>query len=229
VIPLRDENPIRGVPLVNYALIGLCTVVFLWQLTLGESGDRAVAALGVSPAVLTGHYELPPEIAVVPPVVSVLTSMFLHGGFMHLIGNMLYLWIFGDNIEEAMGHVRYVIFYVLCGAIAASSQVLADPTSVVPMIGASGAISGVLGAYLVLFPHARVVTLIPLGFVSHVARIPAVWVLLLWFVLQLVSNAAGAQTGVAFSAHIGGFVAGVALIGLFKHRWVPFGFSRRER
>jgi len=229
VIPLRDENPIRGVPLVNYALIGLCTVVFFWQLTLGEAGQRAIYALGVIPAVLLGGQELPPEIAAVPPVLSVLTSMFLHAGFMHLIGNMLYLWIFGDNIEEAMGHVRYAIFYVLCGAIAALSQALPNPDSVVPMIGASGAISGVLGAYLMLFPHARVVTLIPLGLASHVARIPAVWVLLLWFVLQLVSNAAGAQTGVAFSAHIGGFVAGVALIGVFKHRWVPFGFSRRAR
>ena len=228
MIPLRDDNPIRGTPLVNYALIGLCVLVFLWQLTLGQyGGQRAVLALGVIPAVLLGDGELPPEIGAVPPVLSILTSMFLHGGWMHLIGNMLYLWIFGDNIEEAMGRIKYLIFYFICGSVAALSQALPDPSSAIPMIGASGAISGVLGAYLMLFPHARVLTLIPLGFATQLVRIPAVWVLVLWFVLQLVSNALGGEGGVAFSAHIGGFIAGVVLVGAFKHRSVPFGFARR--
>jgi membrane associated rhomboid family serine protease len=227
MIPLRDDNPTHTVPIVNYTIIGLCVLAFLWQLTLGvNAGQRAIYSLGVIPAVLFGNEHLPPEIASVPPSLSVLTSMFLHGGFMHLIGNMLYLWIFGDNIEEAMGRVKYVVFYVACGVIAALSQALPHPDSVVPMIGASGAISGVLGAYLMLFPHARVLTLIPLGFVSQLVRIPAVWVLLLWFVIQLLSNTFGGDSGVAFSAHVGGFVAGVVLIGLFKRRDVPFGFSR---
>jgi membrane associated rhomboid family serine protease len=228
MIPLRDDNPTRTLPIVNYTLIGLCVLAFLWQLTLGVAGgQRAIYSLGVIPAVLLGDAQLPPEFDAVPPALSVLTSMFLHGGWMHLIGNMLYLWIFGDNIEEAMGRVKYVVFYVACGAIAALSQALPHPESEVPMIGASGAISGVLGAYLMLFPHARVLTLIPLGFVSQLVRIPAVWVLLLWFVIQLLSNTFGGDSGVAFSAHVGGFIGGVALIGLFKRRDVPFGFARR--
>ena len=227
MIPLRDENPTRTVPVVNYTLIGLCVLAFLWQLTLGDAGgQRAIFSLGVIPAVLVGDEHLPPDIASVPPVLSVLTSMFLHGGWMHLIGNMLYLWIFGDNIEEAMGRLKYLVFYIGCGVIAALSQALPHPESTVPMIGASGAISGVLGAYLMLFPHARVLTLIPLGFASQLVRIPAVWVLLLWFVIQLLSNSFGGDSGVAFSAHVGGFIGGVVLVGLFKRRGVPFGFSR---
>ena len=227
VIPLRDDNPIRGTPVVNYTLIGLCVATFLWQLMLGaDGGARAVYKLGVIPAVLLGDAELPAEIGAVPPVLSILTSMFLHGGLMHLLGNMLYLWIFGDNIEEAMGRVRYALFYVICGAVAALSQALPDPSSEIPMIGASGAISGVLGAYLMLFPHAQVLTLIPLGLATQLVRIRAIWVLLLWFVLQLVSNLGARASGVAFAAHIGGFVAGAVLVGLFKHRWVPFGFGR---
>jgi membrane associated rhomboid family serine protease len=133
---------------------------------------------------------------------------------------MLYLWIFGDNVEDSMGHVRFILFYVLCGVAAVLAQALPDPTSQVPMIGASGAISGVLGAYLMLFPHARILVLIPMGFVMHSTRLPAMWVLLLWFALQFLSSimqGAGGG-GVAFRAHIGGFAAGVALISLFKHR-----------
>ena len=229
MIPLRDDNPTRILPVVNYTLIGLCVLAFLWQLTLGDAGgQRAIFSLGVIPAVLLGDARLPPELEAVPPALSVLTSMFLHGGWMHLIGNMLYLWIFGDNIEEAMGRVKYVLFYVLCGTIAVFAQALPNPHSEVPMIGASGAISGVLGAYLMLFPHARVLTLIPLGLATQVVRIPAIWVLLLWFVLQLISNSMNrGESGVAFGAHIGGFIGGVLLIGLFKHRNVPFGFGRR--
>jgi membrane associated rhomboid family serine protease len=228
VIPLRDDNPIGRTPVVNYTLIGLCVAVFLWQLMLGRAGgERAVYALGVIPSVLLGHAELPAEVGAVPPVASLVTSMFLHGGFLHLAGNMLYLWIFGDNIEDAMGRGRYVFFYLLCGVVAALTQTFANPDSDMPMIGASGAISGVLGAYLMLFPRAHVLVLIPLGLVSQLIRLPAMWVLLLWFGLQLLSNALGGDSGVAFSAHIGGFVAGALLILLFRRRSVPVGLLRR--
>jgi membrane associated rhomboid family serine protease len=228
MIPLKDDNPSSITPILTYILVGLCVLVFLWQLTLGtEGGQRAVYALGVIPAVLLGDAQLPPELAVVGPWTTVFTSMFMHGGWMHLIGNMLYLWIFGDNVEDSMGHVRYIVFYLLCGVAAVFAQALPDPTSQIPMIGASGAISGVLGAYLLLFPHARVLVAIPLGFVLHTTRLPALWVLLLWFGLQLLSNLmqGEAGAGVAFRAHIGGFIAGMALIPLLKHRnvrlWHP--------
>jgi rhomboid family protein len=221
MIPLKDDNPSRLTPFVTYALIAACVLVFLWQMTLGPQGSQvAVYALGVIPAVLLGDAELPPDVAMVGPWATVITSMFLHGGILHLLGNMLYLWIFGDNVEDSMGHVRFIVFYVLCGIAAVFAQALPDPSSQVPMIGASGAISGVLGAYLLLFPHARILVLIPLGFIMHSTRLPAMWVLLLWFGLQFLSSAmqqAGGG-GVAFRAHIGGFIAGLVLIPLFKHR-----------
>jgi len=221
MIPLKDDNPSQITPVVSYALLAACVLVFLWQMTLGpEGGKAAVYALGVIPAVLLGDAHLPPEIEVVGPWATVVTSMFLHGGILHLLGNMLYLWIFGDNVEDSMGHVRFIVFYLLCGVAAVFAQALPEPSSQVPMIGASGAISGVLGAYLMLFPHARILVLIPMGFVMHSTRLPAMWVLLLWFALQFLSNlmqGAGGG-GVAFRAHIGGFIAGVGLIALFKHR-----------
>jgi membrane associated rhomboid family serine protease len=174
----------------------------------------------VIPAVLLGLRELPPELALVPPAMTTLTSMFMHGGWMHLIGNMLYLWIFGDNVEDSMGHVRFVVFYVLCGLAAVFAQALPDPGATVPMVGASGAISGVLGAYLLLYPHARVLVAIPFGFILHTTRIPAGIVLVLWFGLQLLSNmiTPAGEGGVAFRAHIGGFIAGMALIPFFKQQ-----------
>lgn len=228
MIPLKDDNPSSITPFVSFTLIGLCVLVFLWQATLGpERGQAAVYALGVIPAVLISDLTLPPHIELVSPWVTIFTSMFMHGGWMHLIGNMLYLWIFGDNVEDSMGHFRFMIFYLLCGVAAVFAQALPDPTSQIPMVGASGAISGVLGAYLLLYPHARVLVLIPLGFVMQTVRLPAGWVLALWFGLQLLSNlmSTGAGGGVAFRAHIGGFVAGMILIPLFKHRnvrlWHP--------
>ncbi len=222
MIPLQDDNPSRATPYVNYTLIGLCILVFLWQKTLGPQEQAVIYALGVIPAVLINDVQLPPQIELVSPWVTIFTSMFLHGGWMHLIGNMLYLWIFGDNVEDSMGHFRFLLFYLLCGIAAVFAQALPDPNSDIPMIGASGAISGVLGAYMLLYPHARVLVLIPLGFVMQTVRLPAIWVLLLWFGLQLFSNLAssGAGGGVAFRAHIGGFLAGMALIPLFKHRSV---------
>lgn len=219
MIPLRDENPVSITPWVTWALLAACVLVFLWQLSLGAPGfNRAIFALGVIPAALFGHAQLPPEIALVPPAATVVTSMFLHAGWMHLGGNMLYLWIFGDNIEDRMGGVRFLVFYLACGVAAVFAQALPATEARIPMVGASGAISGVLGAYLLLFPHARVLVLIPFGFILKVVRLPAVWVLGLWFAIQLVSSLMappGEGGGVAFRAHLGGFVAGLALAPLF--------------
>jgi len=232
MIPLHDDNPTAIKPYVTVALIASCTAVFLWQLSLGAAAERAVYALGVIPAVLFDNITLSPELAIVPPVATIVTSMFLHGGWMHLIGNMLYLWIFGNNVEDAMGHVRFVLFYLLCGIAAVLAQALPNTDSTVPMIGASGAISGVLGAYLLLYPHARVLVLIPLGFYSRLVHLPAMAVLGFWFVLQLISSAFSDPRGggVAFSAHIGGFIAGMALLPIFKYRHVRlFAPSRHLR
>jgi membrane associated rhomboid family serine protease len=182
-----------------------------------------VYSLGVIPAVLLGRETLPPELKLVSPPFTVITSMFMHGGFMHLLGNMLYLWIFGDNVEDSMTRPRFVVLYLLSGIAAVLAQALPDPSSTIPMVGASGAISGVLGSYLLLFPHARVLVAIPIGFILQTVRLPAGAVLVLWFVLQLVSNllASGQGGGVAFRAHIGGFIAGMLLIPLFKRKDVP--------
>jgi membrane associated rhomboid family serine protease len=159
---------------------------------------------------------------------TVLTSMFLHGGWLHLLGNLLYLWIFGNNVEDAMGHGRFAIFYLLCGIIAVWAHAGWDPASTVPMIGASGAISGVLGAYLLLYPHARVLVGIPIGLYIHPMRLPAVWVLGFWIFLQLFSLFFKGDDGVAWLAHLGGFVAGMALIPLFKRRDVTLWAPRRN-
>jgi membrane associated rhomboid family serine protease len=231
VIPLHDDNPTDITPVVTVALIGLCVLVFFWQMALGSQGNQAaVFSLGVIPAVLLHKVALPPELALVPASMTVFTSMFLHGGFMHLAGNMLYLWIFGNNVEDSMGHFRFVLFYLICGVAAVFGQVLQNPASEIPMIGASGAISGVLGAYLLLYPHARVLVAIPFGFYLHTMRLPAGWVLVLWFVLQIGSSMVqqGEGGGVAWFAHIGGFIAGMALIPLFKYRRVPLFHPARR-
>jgi len=222
MIPLNDDNPTRITPFVAWTLIAMCVLVFLWQFSLGPQGmQAAVFAYGFIPANFFGQAALPPELAVVPPSITVLTSMFLHGGWMHLIGNMLYLWIFGDNVEDAMGHNRFVFFYLICGLAAALAQAIPAPGSEIPMVGASGAISGVLGAYLLLHPRAHVLVLIPLGFFTQIVKLPAMIVLGLWFGLQLFQEAAaGEGAGVAFRAHIGGFVAGMLLVPLFKYRKV---------
>ncbi len=222
MIPLHDDNPTHITPYVTYSLIAICAFVFLWQQSLGPAAEQAVYALGVIPAVLFNYASLPAGLDVIPPWMSIFTSMFMHGSWMHLLSNMLYLWIFGDNVEASMGHARFIVFYLLCGVAAALAQAVPDPTSTIPMVGASGAISGVLGAYLLLYPHARVLVFIPLGFFMFSERIPAGWVLGFWFVIQLISSSAsaGQQGGVAFGAHIGGFIAGMALISFFKYRHV---------
>jgi len=222
VLPIHDDNPTTLRPYVTVGLIALCLLVFLWQASLGPEAQRVLYGLGMIPAVLLQHRQLAPELELVPPALTVLTSMFLHGGWAHLLGNMLYLWIFGNNVEEAMGHLRFLAFYLASGTVAALAQALPAPESTVPMIGASGAVSGVLGAYLLLYPHARVLVVVPLGLYLHVVRLPAVLVLGLWFLIQLASSLAAPAGGggVAFRAHLGGFVAGMALLPLFKRRGV---------
>jgi membrane associated rhomboid family serine protease len=216
VIPLRDANPTQRTPYVTLAIVIACVIAFAWELGLMLSGgqtalDDLLAMWGVVPADLTaawthGEY-LSRESA------TLVTSQFLHGGWLHLGGNMLYLWIFGNNVEDRFGRVRFLLFYILGGVVAGLSQVAIDPTSSVPTIGASGAIAATLGAYLVLFPRARVTTLVFLGFFYQLIDIPAIVVLGFWFVLQLIDGLASlgpvqAGGGVAFFAHIGGFVAG---------------------
>lgn len=223
LFPFRDNNPTRITPVVTIALIGFNAVVFLYQISLPRGIQEVfVYTFGMIPAVLLGGAELPPEIAAIPPWTSVFTSMFLHGSVMHIVGNMLFLWVFGNNVEDAMGHVRFIVFYLVCGVAAALTQGFADPTSEVPMIGASGAISGVLGAYLILHPRAEVYSLLFLGIFVRILTLPAMVVLGLWFLLQLISallaRGGGEQGGVAFLAHIGGFVAGAALVTLFRSK-----------
>lgn len=220
MIPIRDHNPAHRRPIVTIGLIATCVLVFLWQNSLdARAGAQAVYSFGFIPAVLFDTAVLPSELAVLPAEATLITSMFLHGGFMHLAGNMLYLWVFGNNIEDAAGHVRFALFYVLCGLAAAFAQALPNPDSEIPMIGASGAISGVLGAYLVLFPRARVDVLIPFG-ILFIHTLPAGWLLGFWFVFQLASGvfADPSAGGVAWWAHVGGFIAGMALIFPFRDR-----------
>jgi membrane associated rhomboid family serine protease len=221
MIPLKDDSPSALKPAVTLSLITICGVVFLWQRSLDAAASRqAVAALGAIPAALLTEARLPPDLQWVPRFATPFTSMFLHGGWMHLLGNMLFLWIFGDNVEDALGHARYLAFYLLCGIAALFAQALSNPAAPYPIIGASGAISGVLGAYVLLFPRTRVLTLVLLPFYVTTLRMPAVLLLLLWFVVQLISDLAvpGGGTGVAFRAHIGGFLTGLILAPLFKRR-----------
>ena len=231
MIPLHDDNPTELFPFVTVTFIVSCVLIFLWQISLDPKIQQAVVySLGVVPATLIGHRTLPPELAVIPPAMTVLSSMFLHGGWMHMLGNMLYLWIFGNNVEDAMGHGRFIVFYLLCGIAAALAQSFPNPASTVPMIGASGAIAGVLGAYLLLHPRARVLVAIPVWVVIHTTRLPAVFVLGLWFVLQIVNTmlSNGEGGGVAWGAHVGGFVAGLVLIPLFKRKGIKL-FSQASR
>src|SRR5690349_313724 len=229
VIPLHDDNPTTTRPYVTVGIMIVCVLIYVLQHLLSSDSTRVAYAFGLVPAVLTGREALPDELYVIPAWATVLTSMFMHGGFWHLAGNMLYLWIFGNNIEDAMGHGRFLLFYLLCGVAAVFAQVLPNPGSIIPMVGASGAISGVLGAYMLLYPRARVLLGLPLGFVIlQLGRFPAIGVLAAWFAMQLLMGALSAaravgetQGGIAFGAHIGGFIAGLILVALFKKRSVP--------
>ena len=225
MFPLSDDNPRRHLtPYVSWGIVAACLLVWLWQFSLPpREGEIAVYALGMIPARLFGYGELPPELAGTPAWATVVTSMFMHGGWLHLGSNMLYLWIFGDNIEDSMGHGRFAVFYLLCGTAAALAQGMLDPSSEIPMIGASGAVSGVLGAYILLHPGATVRVLIILGFFVIIAHVPALIVLGIWFAGQLFSAAMTppGEPGIAFAAHIGGFLAGLVTVSVFKRRDVP--------
>ena len=225
MIPVHDDNPTRITPWVTWTLIGACVLVFLWQWSSGEAWFGAiVAGLGATPEVIFGSDSASDEPTWVAPWATVFTSMFLHGSLAHLFGNMLFLWVFGNNIEDAMGHGHFILFYLTCGVIAVFAQALSDPSSAVPMVGASGAISGVLGAYLLLYPKARVLLALPppLIFLT-IGWVRAVWVLAAWFIGQVARGWFSGMSGggVALGAHIGGFVAGMLLIPLFKDRHVP--------
>jgi len=230
MIPISDDNPARGPAIVNWTIIALCVAAFIWEVRLGGRMDAALLVLGFTPASLLGHPPPPHGFVRLPPFATILTSMFLHGGWLHLAGNMLYLWIFGNNAEDAMGHVKYGLFYLVCGTAAALTLAYMDPTSRLPMIGASGAISGVLAAYVLLYPRAKVTVVVPLGIIFYPLAISAVWVVGLWFLMQLVSAwlIDPAQPGVAWWAHVGGFVTGLVLTPLFKSRDVPL-FGRLPR
>jgi membrane associated rhomboid family serine protease len=205
MIPLYDVIPSRTLPVVTVALILLNALVFLFELSLGSAVDLLLLTYGLVPA----DFSLP----------TLFTSMFLHGGFTHVGGNMLFLWIFGDNVEDRMGHGRFLAFYLLCGAAAALAQTLMQPASLVPMVGASGAVAGVMGAYFVLYPHSRIVTLVFFYFIE----VPAILFLGLWFFMQFVSGVGSiaatsdvAAGGIAFWAHVAGFAAGVAGVFFFR-------------
>lgn len=220
MLPLHDENPTSRFPASTVALIVANTAVFTYEFLLPPPAlDRLIEAWAVIPANLVR--EPSPATAA-----TVLSAMFLHGGWVHLGGNMLYLWIFGNNIEDRLGHFAFVLFYLLCGVAATAAQVAADVSSQIPNIGASGAVAGVMGAYVLLYPRARVVSLLFFGYFIRIVAVPAVLVLGYWIIIQLFSGVASlgmvSTGGVAWFAHIGGFVAGLVLVNLFVTRRAPF-------
>jgi membrane associated rhomboid family serine protease len=231
VIPISDDNPVRLTPYVNWALIALCVLVFAYQFSLGGQGEQLVISLGFVPAMLLHPQQTLAVVPAFPAALTIFTSMFLHGGFLHLGGNMLYLFIFGNNVEDAMGHARYLLFYLVGGTAAALTMAFVSPYSLIPMIGASGAISCVLGAYVLLYPRAKVRVVVPWGFaIFYPFRIGAVWVVGFWFALQLFNAAFSdsTQPGVAWWAHVGGFIVGLLLTPLLKSDDIPlFGIPRR--
>ena len=218
MFPLKDDNPTQTKPIVTIGLIAICVCIFLYQFSLLHSENTFIInSFGMKPKELF----LNPGLTNYSTIFS---SMFLHGGFMHLIGNMLFLWIYGNNIEDAMGHIKFLLFYFVCGLAAALSQALVTPNSDIPMIGASGAVSGVLSAYLLLYPKARVSTLIFIFFFITVIRIPAGILILIWFATQLINaNLTDPNSpGVAWFAHIGGFLMGILLLPFLKKKYKIF-------
>ncbi len=237
MIPLQDDIPSRTTPIVNYAIIALCALAFLAQRTSGDGGTRIVEQYGLVPlrlsdpdatAVVEQKFAVQTARGVViesrryalaepavPPWLTLITCMFLHGGWMHFLGNLLFLYIFGDNVEDRLGHVGFALIYLGTGILAGLAHYLAGPESPIPTIGASGAIAGVMGSYLILYPHARVLAVLPLVIIFPTIVLPAPIFLGIWFVMQTISGistaASGASTGVAWWAHIGGFAAGAAI------------------
>jgi len=217
LIPYKDDNPKKTTPFVTLIIIALNIAVFVLQLLSPRGSQKIAYDYGAIPQyILHFHSDQP-----IPAPLTIFTSMFMHGGLMHIGGNMLYFWIFGNNIEDRIGHVRFVFFYLFCGVVAAFAHALSSPGSAIPMIGASGAIAGVLGAYLLLFPSARVHTIVFFGFFVQVIRIPALIVIGFWAIIQFVSGLIGQgmlhQGGTAWFAHVGGFLAGLITIKL----WLP--------
>jgi len=222
VIPLRDRNPSGSFPVVTVLIIAACTVAFLYELAAGPELKHVLYEYALIPGQVTHGLETG-TLGLAGAIAPFFTMMFLHGGWLHLIGNMWFLWIFGDNVEDTLGPVRYLFFYLTCGLVAGLAQFFADPTSMPPALGASGAIAGVLAGYVVLFPGARILTLVPLGFFLQVMELPAWVVLGIWFLLQAVSgflSIGGTGGGVAWWAHVGGFVAGLILVKPLRPRRV---------
>lgn len=229
MLPFKDDVPTRSFPVVTVTLIVANVAIFVWQ--LGSGFQASVFRLGMIASEVVSGVDLLPA-ALGPPALGLLTHQFAHGGVMHILGNMLYLWIFGNNVEDAMGKPKFLIFYLLCGVAAAGAQIAADPSAKIPMVGASGAVAGVLGAYLMLYPHARVLALVPIVIFIKLMWIPAIFFLGIWFAMQLF-GVFGADSGVAFWAHIGGFLAGVLLVKPFAGELFRTGreggFSRPQR
>jgi membrane associated rhomboid family serine protease len=218
MIPLKDDIPSYSPPLVTVTLIAANCLIYLFLLSTGRGYEAALIKWGAIPYEITHGVELTPELSFFAPL-SLFSSMFLHGGFFHLAGNMLYLWIFGDNVEDQLGHLKFFIFYILCGLAASLLHIMTTPDSQVPMVGASGAIAGVLGAYMIRFPRARILTLIFFGFFIRIVAVPALFVLGFWFILQLLyalPSIGSTSGGVAWFAHVGGFLAGIVLFKLFS-------------
>jgi len=229
MIPFKDNVPTRRPAVVTILLIAVNGLVFIYQQTLPHQTQvDLVYHYGTIPARIADlrSWLFP---GVQNPAVSLVSSMFMHGGWLHLGGNMLYLWIFGNNVEDSMGRVRFLVFYLICGLTAAAAQVASAPDSTVPMVGASGAVSGVLGAYLILHPFARVLTLVFIIFFIRVIELPAIFVLGFWFMLQVLSSLAApaGEGGVAWFAHMGGFFAGLVLIRFFQNRRLQRRYSWR--
>ena len=219
-LPLHDRNPLRIIPFqaVTVGIIAICAVVFVWQLTLtSETLAHIHLAYGAVPAAVLNNAALPVEHARIPAELTLVSSIFLHGGWLHLIGNMLFLWVFGDNVEDAMGHVRFAVFFLACGLVASFAHVVSVPQSSTPLVGASGAVAGVLGAYLLLHPRVKVLVL---AFNRIPIRLPAYVLLLAWIAFQILSVATGADPSVAWWAHIGGFVAGMILVVPLRYKEV---------
>ncbi len=225
MLPLSDENPNFRVPIVTTFLIVVNVIVFLYQVILGQ--ENFIIEFALIPAELLYNANLSYS-EVIPPKLSILTSMFLHGSFLHLLSNMWFLWIFGDNIEDFLGHFTFFIFYLLGGVGAALVHVILNSDSIIPTIGASGAISAVLGAYFILYPSIRIKTLILFGFFIEIIRVPAVFFLGLWFIMQFFGTLSGEAQGIAFGAHIGGFLSGLLFILLFTKRTPFVRMSRYE-
>ncbi len=223
MIPLKDENPARTFPFITISLIAINSVVFIHQFTSPLSIQKEfIFAFGMIPGALLGQVERIPT--ALPAAATMITSQFIHGGILHLLGNMLYLWIFGNNIEDLLGRFRFLLFYLLCGVLAAVVHIVINPYSDIPMVGASGAIAGVLGAYLITFPKAQVRVLVFIFIFITTMRISAFWVLGFWFIIQIfyaTGSSVGGGTNVAYMAHIGGFIAGIWLLRKFRPglRW----------